>query len=235
MSLMTLIQKIAGKQRERQFERHAAYRELVHAVAAGREPDADVVADVLRDTGKTLDDLQADVLLLERRREMRQKMDALPKLAAERKRIEMKIAEADRVLDVAEQQHEQETSPLHFRLEEIKKAVREGDSAQRQLVDTCNDPTLLAEYQSVTDGLREATGRRTALEKKLRDLQQWAASDRTEIPRAKTEYRAVELKERAEQRETQAAALESELVEVRERISVLEKRATDVRRRMLVP
>jgi len=235
MSLMTLIQKIAGKQRERQSERHAAYRELVQDVAAGREPDADVVADVLRDNGKTLDDLQADVMLLERRREMRQKMDDVPKLAAERKRIEKQIAEADRVLDLAEQQHEQETSPLHFRPEEIKRETRDGDAAQRQLVDTCNDPTLLAEYQSVTDGLREATGRRTLLEKKVRDLQQWAASDRQEIPQAKTEYRAGELKERAEQRESQAAELESELAEVREHIGVLEKRATDVRQRMLVP
>lgn len=203
--------------------------------AHDQEPDADVVADVLRDTGKTLDDLQADVLLLERRREMRQKMDAVPNLVAERKRIENKITGADRVLDLAEQQHEQETSPLHIRLEEIKQAVREGDSAQRQLVDTCNDTELLTELQSVSASLSEATGRRSDLQRETRDLQEWAKSDREEVPIAKTGQRESELKTRAERREAQASERILELAEVSDTICVLESREKKFRAQMLVP
>ena len=70
---------------------------------------------------------------------MRQKIDAVPKLSTERKRVEKKIDEADRVLELAEQQHEETTYPLHFRLDEIKQTIRDGDAAKRELVNSCAD------------------------------------------------------------------------------------------------
>lgn len=59
-------------------------------------------------------------------------------------------------------------------------------------------------------------------------------TDWREISQAKTEYRAAELKERAEQRELQAAELEDELVKVRERIDVPNSCARPIRLQMVV-
>lgn len=79
MGIATLIEKVVGKQQER---RVADFRDLVVQIAGGHEPEAECVAEVLRDAEKSLDDLQKSVELLGRRRELRRQYDRLPELAA---------------------------------------------------------------------------------------------------------------------------------------------------------
>jgi predicted nucleic acid-binding Zn-ribbon protein len=67
---------------------------------------------VLREAGKTLDDLREAVERLQARRRLREQMDELPKLAAERQEIEKQLAAADNILADAEQQHSEVTAPL---------------------------------------------------------------------------------------------------------------------------
>ena len=63
MSIATMIERIVGKQQERQAARAADFRSVVVQIADGKEPDADFVAQVLHEAGKSLDDLQKAVEL----------------------------------------------------------------------------------------------------------------------------------------------------------------------------
>jgi hypothetical protein len=115
MSLSTLIDKIMGKQQERERVRAADFRCIVQQIAAGEEPDADRVDAVLREAGKTPDDLRVAVEKLQRRRELKAKLDSMPKLVAQRRDVERKMADANRILEQAEQRHLEETAPLEAR------------------------------------------------------------------------------------------------------------------------
>ena len=64
MSLTNLFAKIAGRHQERVQTRKADYRSLVTAIADGKEPDPELVDQILADSGKTLDDLRTAVELL---------------------------------------------------------------------------------------------------------------------------------------------------------------------------
>jgi uncharacterized protein YegL len=67
MSLTTLLDKIADRHHERQQNRKANYRSLVAAIADGREPDPELVDQILADNGKKLNDLRTAVELLTKR------------------------------------------------------------------------------------------------------------------------------------------------------------------------
>jgi hypothetical protein len=58
MSLTSLFEKIAGKQKQRAKARVNDFRALVRSIGTGQEPDADQVERVLSDAGRSLDDLR---------------------------------------------------------------------------------------------------------------------------------------------------------------------------------
>ncbi len=146
MSIATLIEKVVGKQQAR---RAADFRDLVVQIADGHEPDADCVADVLREADKSLEDLQKAVDLLERRREWRRQYDRLPELAAERNGIQRQIAAADKVLEAAEREHYSTVQPLIAELQRISGAEDEGRKAKQELVDTYADESCLDKLADV--------------------------------------------------------------------------------------
>jgi hypothetical protein len=82
MSLTSLFEKIAGKQKQREKARVNDFRALVRSIGTGQEPDADQVERVLSDAGRSLDDLRAAVELYQKRFGMRTLVNSLPKLEA---------------------------------------------------------------------------------------------------------------------------------------------------------
>lgn len=104
------------------------------------------------------------------------------------------------------------TAPLHCRIDAIKNETRDGHAAEQRLFETCNDSRLLAELQGASDELGEATGHRYKRQREIHDLQDGAASDRDEIPHAKSNQRAADLESRVEHAETRTKERQRELI-----------------------
>lgn len=233
MNLATLMDKVIGRQRERQQSRHEAYRTLVAQLADGKEPDAEQVDELLVALGKSLDDLKADVERLEKRREWKAQIDQLPKLGDEQKRLRKQVSAADRELEAAESKHTEITTPLYARLDQIKQAMSAAEDARRRLWDTCADPAIVAELKEVTTARADVSTRRTKIAADARQQREWARSDRAEVPHATSETQIVELRQRAARRDARAAELEAELTKLVAEEADLERREAAIRERML--
>lgn len=233
MTLANLMDKVIGRQRQRQECRHEAYRALVAQVADGHEPDADHVGSLLGALGKSHDNLAADVQRLEQRRQWRAQLDALPQLADEHKCLGNQIAAADRELKNAERKHMETTVPLYARLDEIKQAQSAAEDARRRLQNTCTDPTVLAELNEVTTALAETSRQRSKLADVARQLRELANSDRSEVRHARSEGQIEKLRARATRRDTQAASVEVEFAKLATEESTLHGRESAIRQRMI--
>jgi hypothetical protein len=75
--------------------------------ASGRgEPDAESIAQALRDADKSPDELRKAVELFGQRRQWRRCYNRLQELAAESKEIERQLAAANEVLEEAHQEYD---------------------------------------------------------------------------------------------------------------------------------
>lgn len=114
MSLTSLLEKIANRQQQRRLSKWSDYKTLVARICDGTEPDADEIATVLGDNGKTLDELRDDAKLLARRRKMKIDMDAIAPLESEAAKVDKQIADADKTMVAIQQKHEKQTAPLYI-------------------------------------------------------------------------------------------------------------------------
>lgn len=247
MSLTKLLDKIAGRHQERQQNRKADYRSLVTAIADGKEPDPELVDQILTDSGKALDDLRTAVELLTKRRELRRAVDQESKLMKEREQIDRRIQQAGAELTAAEQRHQEATHPLLCRRDEIRDALFEAERAKRELERTCADEDLLSELVATNATLANLRSLATELDQKITAHRQRAIDLRTAAhqllnPRevstrdeqlAKAE--AADLRSRAENNEAQIPGLEKQLASVREQIATSERTDATLRNRQLVP
>lgn len=247
MSLTTLLEKIAGRHQERQQSRKADYRSLVTAIADGKEPDPELVDQILADSSKSLDDLRTAVELLTKRRELRRAVDQQPKLQMEREQIDKQIQRADAELTAAEQRHQETTYPLLCRRDEIRDAMMEADRAKRELERTCADEDLLAELASVGTTLANLRNQVGELERSITAHRQRAADLRAAAhellnPRevstrdeSAARTQATDLRSRANHHETQIPNIERQLDCVRDQIAASEQSEATLRNRLLVP
>jgi hypothetical protein len=175
MSLSTLFDKLAGKQRDRRQRHLDSYRDLVAGVATGEEPDADEVERLLADAGKSLDDLRHDVERYQHRMALKAMVASLPKWEDERRLINEQIAAADQALEAAEKQHDETSDPLFNRRREIDAAISDAQRARVQLIETCDDAEarreasdLNVEHQRLEQEQRAQADRASHLEKRAR-------------------------------------------------------------------
>jgi uncharacterized protein YlxW (UPF0749 family) len=77
--------------------------------------------------------------------------------------FEKQLAAADNILADAEQQHSEVTAPLRARLVRIREASWAAESAKTQLVQTCDEPALVAQ-------MRDAEAKLTQARKEVSDL-----------------------------------------------------------------
>jgi hypothetical protein len=229
-----MIERIVGKQRERQAARAADFRGVVVQIADGKEPDTDFVAQVLHEAGKSLDDLQKAVELLQRRRELRRQLDSVPRLMAKRREIETKIAAANHDLEAAEQRHTDVVVPLQGELADLRSDTFAGEQARGELQRTCVDPELLARLADVTARLQGARQEAADMRKAIHDYRNWAETDRQRAEGAFPDD-AKERIERAELRESRANRIEKELPAVEKAVAALEREEAAIREQMLVP
>ncbi len=208
-------------------------------VADGQEPEADTLERVLQDACKSLDDLRQAVERLQRGRQLREHLDRLPALMAERQEIEKQIAAADAALEAAEKKHGETTGPVVARIEQIRELVCAADAARRQLACTCTDEALLAEHRRVQAELGVANHEAGELREAASRQRERARSEQAAAERAKRIVSGDEQMEehlaRAQQHEQKAAEFGGEVAKVEKRVAKLQRDAAEVRERMLVP
>ena len=235
MSLMNLLEKITGKQKQREKARIDDFPTLVRTIGAGKEPDADQVERVLLSTGKSVEELRAAVELYQRRSVMRTQVNSLPKLESERKEIEQQMTKANAALEEAERQHEETMNPLISQHEIVRHVMQEAELARRQLVETCPYVELNQQLADLHRGHAEANAQATKLRQTISDCRSWATTDRANAPHATTAGGSQDLLNRAARRDAHAAQVEKELAEVMKQVASLEKQIQAVRDEMLVP
>jgi chromosome segregation ATPase len=202
-------------------------------------PDGDLIAQVLFETGKSLDELQNAAELLQRRREMRKKWDAVSGLMAERKKLQQQISEANRELEAAERKHYAIVNPIISDLDQLREATDEGEKAKTELWNTCTDPALLDKMADVQLRLGKRRQEASDLQMQIDNLRDWARQDRTEVERCKMIIdadRQVEMHlDPAKEHESKAYEHATMLPKIEKIISELEQQEAVIRKRMLVP
>ena len=78
MSTQTIFEKLVGRKRQREQAVLSSYKQLVEAIANETEPDPEEAERMLAESGKTLDDLQADCAKLSRRMRLKASLDRRP-------------------------------------------------------------------------------------------------------------------------------------------------------------
>ena len=216
MSVTSLLEKIAGVHRQRQQEKHNTYRELVASVASGKEPNATEVERTLEAAGKSVDDLQHDVEAYQHRMALKAIVASVPKLESEQAKLRNQIDAADKVLEDAERQHDEVTSPLYFRLHEIKEALSDASSARRELFHTCDDPDLRSELAQLNAEITKLSQQRQELQQRASYM---ATKAENELVRANSEANEADMEHRREQ----AAKYQHQANLARRDIAALEK------------
>ncbi len=231
MSLSTLIERIRGKKREFQMDFHA----LVRFVADDKAPETDVIARALQDAGKTVEDLQKAVELLQRRRQWWQAIAQAETLEAERAGIHKQIAAANRELDLAQERHDEVVWPLDNKLHRIAQAVNEADDARRKLWDTCVNPELLDAMVDVQSERGALAAQRQQLSLDHDELKRRGQADLEEAAHARSAADAQALEKRGQNFLARAKQYEPELARLGKKLAKLEQREQEIRLKMLEP
>lgn len=235
MSLSTLFDRLFKAQKQREESRARDYRSLVAEIASGKEPQADRLDQILLASGKSVEQLRADVELQQQRRAWREQYDALPRLNEEKAAIERQIADAERALEAARAQFHATADPLHARLRQVEEALNHAEAAKTRLQETCPHVELFAELQHVRDEHREAHNRHIKLDLGIKEAREAAESDRAEAEYTGRNSRAGEYLERAERLDAEHKQMESELPAAMKQVKALAQREKAILERMLMP
>jgi chromosome segregation ATPase len=235
MSLTSLLENIATRQHQRRQTRWADYRNIVARICDGNEPDADELASILADTGRTLEELRDDTQLLARRRKLRVEMDAIVPLEKEAAKVAKQIKQAEAAFESSKAKHEQQTTPLYIRQSEIAAIRKRSSAARADLRQSCEDRELIAEYDAVIDGLGEAQRHRSQLDDEIRRQESWQRqnqekADATEFDHERNRYRA-----QAQEHATTLASLRDKLEPADIEVANLEEQLSQIEERLLEP
>jgi hypothetical protein len=231
MNLSDLFARIRGKKREFQMDFHA----LVRLVAADKAPEPDVIARALQDAGKTVEDLQKAVELLQRRHQWRQAIAQAESLEAERPGIQQQIAAANRELEQANERHDEIVGPLDGKLYRIIQAGRDADEARRQLRDTCTNLELLDAMADVNSERDALVKRRHELDRERDELKRRGQAALEESAYARSEAEAQALHNQGQNQLARAKQYEPELTRLAKKLATLEQREQEISQKMLEP
>ncbi len=209
MAKTTVLERLQRKLTDRQKRTSADYLTAVREIADGREPDADSLATVLRETGKTLEQLASDVETVKLRRRWADQAAAVPKLQAELAEHQAAIAKANAELEAAEKRYEEITNPHAWECGRIQDELATADRAKDSLAKSCLDPEALGELAAVREALQAKREERFELHNQ-RQRKQKALAD---VRDALGSFKPIHPSDR-ELWAKEAAAIEAELVEL---------------------
>ena len=145
MSLFNKIEEMLGLKKKKRADN---FQSLAVKVADGERVAPQEAADILDQTGRTTQDLQAAVDQVKRRRELRKAVDAGATIAAERASIIARATAANQILERAEQVHQETIDPLRNREFELNGIERAAAAAAEELHKGA-DPALHARLREL--------------------------------------------------------------------------------------
>jgi chromosome segregation ATPase len=120
------------------------YRETVFDVYTGKVVRVDKLATVLTAAGKTPDDLRRDVELRHRRAALRPDVDKGKAALRDRNVISAELATSEAEFKAAHAKHADTVNKLTERGRAVDATERASQAARAELLETCDDPDLLA-------------------------------------------------------------------------------------------
>ncbi|MCA9183985.1 MAG: hypothetical protein R3E01_10070 [Pirellulaceae bacterium] len=232
MTALSFFEKFIGHQQLQAQTAIAGYRELVPAIATGKEPNPAEVERLLVDAGKSLDDLRQDVEHYQRRSALKSAVAAVPKLEDQRRELDEQIGEADRILEAAEKQHEETTDPLYARRREVDKALSDGSTALAELVYSCQDPDLRRELEECEAEQRRLDEQHRHLESQANRMDRQAQVERQDAEHQMMLGDTRRGHDRAKRYEQEAESLRREAKKAEKAKTDCEKRRQDIEQRM---
>ena len=224
MNVTQLIEKIAGRQKERQQQKVQSYRDLVKQIAGGKEPNPESAEATLEAAGKSLDDLQKAVKLYEQRMTWKAQVAMQQSLEKEQQRLHKEVAAADKALEDAESLNNEVTGPLYGELHQIKEGLSDASRARQLLFDSCDNEELWGH-------LREMSQESQRLMDENRDLQGRIAYFETRAQNRSLEIDRETNPVTRKSREEQVKSLLKEAEEVRQKIRSNDRACADLTKR----
>lgn len=140
-----VLTRLTSELAEADAEAAQEFRDLVVRVANADETDSAAdVRRILRDAGKTADDLSDAVTRRQRRIELADQLQQARATEAERSVIQEKIKMANADLEAAQQRYEATVAPLQLQLSQCNDASMRASALERELSKSCTDPEILS-------------------------------------------------------------------------------------------
>lgn len=130
-----VLDKVLAAVAAQQAEAETSFRTLAELIAGGDEPEPGDVAAVLRDAGRSVEDLRSAVAVVVRRRELRDRIDTEPEIKARQDELRQLIEAADAELNEASMRHGKTVVPILAELERLDGDIREVGRATAELRD----------------------------------------------------------------------------------------------------
>ena len=173
-----VLQRIAAEVADQAAVRQAHYTALVALVAGGGEPGSDDVLEILGATGRTLDQLAADVA-------RRQSRAALVERLAELPAVEREVSAAAFTLETLRREKEEVVAKLNRQLGEASRRLNDAH-ADRRIVEQARDelrrtasPELLERVARIGADIGEAESRASLLRHRIEAAEQEVAAEET--------------------------------------------------------
>jgi hypothetical protein len=236
MSVAELIGKITTRKRQQELERVGDYRQLVKAVARGREADPDQAAAAMEAAGKSAADLEHDVAHEQRRQGMRAQLDRLPGLEKELADTEAEFEALRQEYDRIYWKHRNEGDRLRERLNHLRSQVDTARNQRDDLFRTADDPAVLEASQA----LQAEADRLYAEAERLREQLKLSTisggtTEAIELHKAEGALRELLRNSKADPHEVNATRqcierLKAALAPVHDRLAAIDKRREEIAR-----
>jgi len=161
--MFEILTRLRERREQQQTSNSTTFAKLCGKVLDGKIKD-DAIESELDKVGKSIDDLEAGMKVLDKRRKLAAAVAEGVKAEAEVKEITPKILAADALLAKAEELHRSTTAPLHGRIGYLEIVAKQAKAAADELEQTAGriDPDALAglnEYNEAHERQRASMAR----------------------------------------------------------------------------
>ena len=224
---MSIFTKLATALQGRQQSRKTEWGKTVYAVAKGDEPDAENLEQLLRDTGKSLADLEADVAKLHKRQRDAEALQRAKDSAKALDAANLEHAAFKKEWDAVLEKYQSRESGIETKIAELRRVQAAGDQARSDLQSGIIDPELSESIRATTHELNRLSNESHDLAERRREavatVAQAVGSENERI------LAAAEVAKRV------IASCDADLPAITKAIPAAERKLADLHNRALTP
>jgi hypothetical protein len=174
-----MLDKLRGRRAAREASLADRWKAVVLALANGKTAKPDEIESLLAESDKSIEDLDAAVALVQKRRDARQKYDLAQSAAVEAGQVHEALNECERLLnaeiEAARQKYSRTRAPLLVRQQELIRQQRDGAASERFLRESAEaSPEQTAKLTALREQLQAVEGRRSEAVQKARQAEESA-------------------------------------------------------------